>query len=121
MDSHEYAARIQAEAKYLLDKPPFEMPTYTGLIKEFYWYMGDKAGFVAAVRALGTGEKQIGVEYVEFHPVDAPIAIRIERQHVCKLIEPAKYDCEPFLGPEEDAVIDAAAAATTTEVNEIPF
>jgi hypothetical protein len=121
MNSHEYAARLRSEASYLEAKPVFDMPSYTGLAKESYWYMGDKAGFIQAVRALGGGEKKIGQEYMEFHPVDAQMFVRIERQHVCRLVKPAEYDCEPFLGPEEEAVMDAAVASATKEDSDVPF
>jgi hypothetical protein len=122
MSSHEYAARLRAEASYLEAKPAFDMPSYTGLAKESYWYMGDKEGFIRAVRTLGAGQKSIGPEYVEFHPADAPVAIRIERQHVCRLVKPAEYDCEPFLAPEEEAVMDAAVAGETRDTSQdVPF
>lgn len=96
MDSHEYAALLQQRSTYLLTRPKFDVPSYTGG-KECLWYMWVKEPFLAAVKALGPGKKIMGADYVEFHPTDAPITVKIERNKVCTLVEPAKYDCTPLL------------------------
>lgn len=117
MDSHEYAKRQQEVSEYLLNKPAFDIPNYMDR-KEYLWYMFEKENFVAAVKALGPGTKEIGTEYVEYHPDDAPLYIKIERNAVCKLVRPAEYDCEPFLKPEDHKEIDAVAQIP---LDDIPF
>jgi hypothetical protein len=120
MNSHEYAKRQLEEANYLLNKPAFDVPNYIKA-KSYLWYMFEKDHFLAAVKALGPGRKEIGDEYVEYHPTDAPLYIRIERNSVCKLVKPAEYDCEPFLKPEDHVEIDAAAAAAQNSLDDVPF
>ena len=109
MDSHEYSKELQQLAKYLLTKPEFEVPSSES--KQYFWYLYDKEGFIGAVKALGAGRKDMGDQYVDFSPKDAPInfMVRVEREQVCKLVRPAEYDCEPFLKPEDHKIIDAAS------------
>lgn len=121
MNSHEYAAAIKKQAEYLESKPQFEMPQYTQET-DTLWYMHDKKGFIQAVRTLGAGQKNIGVEYVEFAPTDAPITVKIERGAVCKLVAPAQYDCEPLLSQEEyEALPIPQAVNEVISESDIPF
>jgi hypothetical protein len=110
MTSHEYAKLLQERAEYLLGKPEFNVPKYTGGI-ESMWYMwdSDKPDFLAAVVALGSGDKKVTNEYVEFHPKDAPVYVKINKSAVCKLVKPAEYDCIPLLSQVEEEQVGNGA------------
>ena len=120
MNSHEYAVAIRKQAEYLESKPQFEIPSYVKETETF-WYMHDKEGFVSAVRAVGAGRKEIGIEYVDFYPTNAPIRIKIERNSICKLVRAAEYDCEPFLSHEELDSLDTPKPMQEAVESDIPY
>lgn len=114
MNSHEYAEKLRGEADYLLTKDPFKIPDYMSGPTSF-WYMWDKEPFLGAVRAVGSGRKEMQVDYVLFHPTDAPIFLKIDRNKVCKLVVPAQYDCEPFLSEVDMQTLQEAPIVQTEE------
>jgi|SRR5271157_6091189 len=99
MTSHEYAQKTIEQCKYLLSRPEFTMP---GSDKKFMCFY-DRDAFIAAVRALEPGKKEFKGADVDFMIDAVNIVLSIPRNKVCKLVTPAVYDCEPFLGPEEEA------------------
>jgi hypothetical protein len=105
-NSHEYARCLQQFANFLLSRDAFELPwtTPTTFHHMTYYDPEDKGRFIAAVKALGTGEKKFTEDHVEFI-VNAPgtdaFTIRAPRHVICRLLKPAKYECDPLFSPEE--------------------
>jgi|SRR5580765_5191063 len=110
MTSHEYAREIAKIATGLLDRPEFEMPDYYDpKYKKCYLlidYFADKDGFLAAAKALGTVTKQVVEEDYILTPQFAPmLQVHANRNSLCKLVQPAKWECEPLLSPQEEAQV----------------
>jgi hypothetical protein len=114
MTSHEYANKLKALAEWLLSKP--EVDAHTDHVRESFWYWSAKEPFLAAVRALKPGRKEYGegtnadALALKFYPAGVPEGVdfylRINRSAMCRLIQEAKYECEPLLSPEEEAQIE---------------
>lgn len=128
MKSHEYADKLMEIVRLLQTSPEFEMPQYYdsyiadyGTERLLYW--SDKEGFIAAVRALGSGKKIYRESEIEFKPNRASIHLQVSKDAVCKIVKPAVpavyegqakliseaipavYECEPLLSPEEEAEV----------------
>lgn len=105
LTSHQYAKYLKELAEFLLSKPDFT----TDLEKVYLFiHVYKKEELVAAVKALGTGTKEFKNDTFHFHPTTPEhLFIRVEapRNLVCRLVEPAKYDCESILTPEEMAAL----------------
>ena len=109
MTSREYAQALKEMADYLDSKDEFQIGVYS--IPFLLVNYGTKETFLAAVRALKPGTKEITeAKYgsdseVRFTPVlpshDFRIRVDVPRDQVCRLIAPAKWDCEPFLSDQE--------------------
>lgn len=101
LTSHQYAEYLKELAEFLLSKTDFK----TDLEKAYLFiHLYKKEELVAAVKALGTGTKEFKNDDFHFKPTTPEhLFIRIDapRNIVCRLVEPAKYDCEPILTPEE--------------------
>jgi len=112
MTSYEYAEKLKQQAEFLLARPEFPMPKYEDG-KRGLWYMWEssKPAFLAAVKALGPGKKELTDEYVKFFPTDGPIHVYIDRKVVCKLVRPAEYDCESLLSQAEEQTLEAQHGA----------
>jgi hypothetical protein len=118
MNTREYAQQLRDHAAELDGLPEFEVPTYyTESHKEMRYY-GDRKEFVSAVRALGSGVKQIIGDNMYFRPSAASFSLIIDRNQVCKMVKPAQWDCEPWLTYEQEVIVDAASAQ---ETEGIPF
>jgi len=105
MTSHELAKKFKAVGEYLESKTEFPIPNYSdGKVSLWYMFESNKANFLEAVRALGSGKKLNDADYVHFIPNDAPegFEIKIDRSAVCTIIKPAEYDCTPLLEQIEE-------------------
>lgn len=103
--SHEWARELQETAGLLLSKPEVEIghkiPETRG------WFFSEKEIFLNLVRALKPGKKVITDNYVDFYPAGAHIQLTIDRNLVCRRLNPV-YECEPLLSQEEDAEMESA-------------
>ena len=105
MKSHEYAKQVIQAAEFILSRPEFEAETTsTTLYLGCFW---DKALFLAAVRALGTGKKEYSGTELRYAVEDhgAKMTMTIPRDKVCRKVQEAKWECEPLLTPEEEAAL----------------
>ncbi len=110
MTSHEYATRLIAAAVLLEKAAVFELPSYMASYLEHcgvenIQFHTDKALFLAAVRAVGSGVKAGNADEVRF-VVGGLVHLVVDRASVCKLVKPAEYECEPLLSQVEEAVLD---------------
>ena len=108
MTSHEYADTLDAMAKVLRDRPAFPVPD--NMKTTWMPYYGDKEGFIAAVRALGAGRKELDENYYAFYPAcfDGTLRVYADRSAVCRKVQDVKWECEPLLSDEEAASIGEA-------------
>ena len=101
MTSHEYAKKMQELAEFLLARPEFEAEGRPFV----YLYYYQKEPFLAAIRAIGAGEKEWTDTEIRFKPKGIPedtaMQIYAPRDKLCKLVRAAEYDCEPLLSPGE--------------------
>lgn len=103
MTSHEYAKRQKEIAEFLLSRPEFDV-NGAGPLEFFSYY--DKEKFLAAVRAVGSGAKNLDASSTEvrFIPTGFPeVHISVPRNLVCRKVQEAVYECEPFLSADEVA------------------
>jgi len=111
MTSHEYAQKLKAAAEFFLSRPAFKVRN-APLLFSSYW--SDKDGFLAAVKALGKGEKKYDGESLKFVVTIEPgvtFDVEVSRSAGCRLVKPAQpavYDCEPLLTQEEESNLGAA-------------
>jgi hypothetical protein len=105
MTSHEYAAELAAIATRLQDSPSFEL-AHAGIQRLYFW--SDKNKFLAAARALGSGQKQYKDDELLFIPYGTNLALVVNRSAVCRKVQEEKWDCEPLLSPQEEASIETA-------------
>jgi len=108
MNSHEYAARLKAIADFLLLRPEFKAANKPMLFQMFY----EKDGFLAAVKALGSGTKEVsGGAYpeVKFQSLACPeLRLSIPRDKVCRKVQDVVWECEPFLSQQEEKSLTGA-------------
>jgi len=115
--SHDYAKQLRILADALEAAPEFTLPSYSdvhyaesGL--ENLRYYEDKAGFLSAVKALGTGRKVMTDRSITLVAANGLLHISANRDAVCRIIkpaQPAEYECEPLLSQAEEAQLDGAA------------
>jgi hypothetical protein len=109
MTSHEYAQKLKIAAEFFLSKPEFKIRN-SPILFSSYW--SDKEAFLAAVKALGSGEKKYEGESLKFIVTiteGLTFDVEVSRSAVCRLVKPAQpavYDCEPLLSQEEEATLD---------------
>jgi hypothetical protein len=110
MTSHEYAAKLKALAEALESKAEFILPDYQdnyvlhhGL--ESFSYYDRKDDFLSAVKAVGSGVKRVSNsgDSLEFLALSGMLRLTVYRTSVCRLVQEAKYECDPLLTPEEEA------------------
>lgn len=114
MTTRNYAERLRRLADFLDSRPEVEIAQQNLTVwLNFY----EKEKFVAAVKAMGSGTKKIGESEwssVEFYPAGAPegvkFSLEITRNKICRKVQEEKWECEPFLSPEEEAEIGGGAA-----------
>lgn len=100
--SHDWARELQATAAFMLSKPEVEV----GNIPETKgWFFSRKEVFLGLVRALKPGKKVMTSDYINFLPVGARIELTINRDALCRRLNP-EYECEPLLSKEEDAEME---------------
>jgi hypothetical protein len=105
MDSHEYAEKLREASEVLKSRPAFEINSvpFTHMYFSF-----EKDKFISAVKALGSGKKEVDQYYVTFKPSSIPvIQLYIDRNSVCRKVQEEKWDCEPLLSELEDAQVGA--------------
>lgn len=108
-NSHEYARALQQAAEFLLSKPEFTTETSGPYIYLGIFY--DKEPFLKATRSLGALTKEYTTTQLKVKrelPLGARVYFEIGRDKVCRLVQEAKWECEPILSPEEDASVGAA-------------
>lgn len=111
MTSHEHAHKLREFAEALLKLPAFNLPSYQeSYLKnhgiEKYSYHSDKDSFIAAVKQIGSGQKVVDGDDMQFKALDGRLVLTVMRNTVCRLVKEAEYECEPFLSQEEEAVLD---------------
>lgn len=108
--SHDLAHSLEQTAAWLLSRDPFPVEDFDA-DTWIYLSFKEKDTFVAAVKAVGTGKKEVDNYYIQFK-VDVPggkIKLSAPRDTVCRLIRPAEYECDPLLSPEEEKNLGGAA------------
>ena len=110
MKSHEYAEKLKGLAEFLLSRPEFE--THEGSAKFWFWYFGNKGEFLDAVRALGAGVKSFpNSGDMHFTPNGLPegvsFYVMVNRSAVCRKVQEEKWECEPLLSQDEEALVGA--------------
>jgi hypothetical protein len=134
MTSRDYAVALREAADALDARPEFELPRYVGSnfrIENFYYYE-DKDRFLAAMRALGAGTKtqddNYGSPVLRFTIPNGRLSLSVSRDRVCRLVkpaQPAEYDCQPLLSPEESEQVGVPPAepivANMAGKPDIPF
>lgn len=115
MTSHEYAKKLRAMAEMLESLPEFSAPRYhENYIQDYglerFCYHDNKAGFLAAVKAVGSGRKKAGGNDNEltFISLGGLLHLTVFRDAVCRVVkaaQPAVYDCEPLLSQAEEAAL----------------
>ena len=111
MNSHEFAKRLHEIADFLLSRPEFKTAGTPFIFQSYY----DKDEFLAAVKAVGSGKKSeenyTSHPDICFEPTGAPeITLRIAKNKLCVLVQPAVYDCVPFLSQAEEASLGEKSA-----------
>jgi hypothetical protein len=104
--SHEYAKALQETAEYLLSKPDFMTGTSGPYIYLGTFYAKDE--FLKAAKSLGNMKKEytdIQLKMKQSLPQGAQLYFDIARDKVCRLVQEAKWECEPLMTPEEEASI----------------
>jgi hypothetical protein len=119
MTSREYAEMLRKHADELDSLPEFQTPDYYDHSLGTMAYFYEKSAFVSAVRALGSGSKEIQGDRLRFRPKNASFALEIDRSSVCKVVKPAEWSCEPWLTDAQQIVVDEAASQATEEG--VPF
>jgi hypothetical protein len=117
MKSHEYAKKLHELADLLESRPDFKLPDYQrNYISQHgidnFSYHGDKTGFLAAVKAVGSGTKLPGdKDDFSFLACNGLLRLTVYRTAVCRIVkpaQPAEYDCIPLLSQEEENSLGAA-------------
>jgi len=104
MTSHEYAKAMQHDAELLLSKPEFTVGSTGYMQNIFFW--GDREGFLAAVRATGSGTKEWKDDDLKFKPRGSNgLSFYISRSAVCRKVQDEKWECEPLLSEDEVAAV----------------
>ena len=108
MTSHEYAVKLKELAELLLSKPEFSTPYSERTAYTCLYYWSDKANFLEAVKALGSGKKEWGKTDLTYVPAYTNmLQIKVMRNAVCRLVREAEYDCEPLLSQAEEEQVGA--------------
>ena len=117
------AGAVAAELRRMadaLDKEP-EANIVKGNL--WFWNGENKESFLNLVRLVPRPlkkvyEEGIGASVIATHETDAlTIELRIARNSVCQIVEPAKpavYKCEPLLTDEEEAALVEVRPITAT-------
>jgi hypothetical protein len=102
--SHDWARDLQKTAEFLLSRPEAEIGDSTPIT--YGWFFSRKEPFIALVRALKPGRKEMGEAYVKFFPEGVNLELSVYRDVVCRKVQDVKWECEPLLSPEEDAEME---------------
>jgi hypothetical protein len=102
--SHDWARELQKTAAFLLSRPEVEIGSKIPETRG--WFFSEKEIFLNLVRVLKPGKKEMSNSYVDFHPSGAHIQLTINRDLVCRRLNP-EYECEPLLSQEEDAEMES--------------
>lgn len=111
MKSHEYAVKLKEAAEFLLSKDELELDSGP-LVSVWFW---NKEQFIAVVKALGSGEKEVTERDVAFVPLGTCLRMVAPRNLVCRKVQEEKWECEPLLSQDE---MDSIGAEQSEE---IPF
>lgn len=113
MNSHEYARELQKTVDHLLARPEVELENYAAPYQFLSFY--DKDKFIAAARAMGSGKKEFSRDELKFRPDGTCIIMSIGRDKVCRLVQEAKYECEPILSSYEVEELGVNVSVPTDE------
>lgn len=100
--SHEYARKLQRIADALLFAPEVDLNC---TMPVGAWFWSDKKKFLAAVRALGPGEKRYDNSDLEYVLEGTEFKLKIHRDAVCRKVQDEKWECKPLLSPQEEAQV----------------
>lgn len=115
MTSHDYANMLRGLSELLESKPEFPLPpswnaeTVSIFISINYWSY--KEEFLAAAKALGSFSKRYTDEKLIISaPANGGVELRldVDRKAVCRIVkpsQPAEYECDPLLTPEEESAL----------------
>lgn len=109
--THDWAKDLIRTANFMLSKEAIEIGDIPVTRASFYY---TKDTFLAMVRAMKPGKKTMDTYYVNFLPRGANLELYINRDLICKRLNPV-YECEPLLSAAEDAEMEAAAVGTEIE------
>ena len=104
--SHALAANLIALGEWLKSRPEFPVAWGAAYVHENYT---EREQFIAAVKACGSGTKTVRewttpvMVFKPTLPADQIVLLEIDQSTLCRLIQPAVYDCPPLLAdvPEE--------------------
>lgn len=106
MKSHEYGKRLKEIGDFLLSREEFE----TDIGPRLFFHYYDKDRFMNTVKALGSGKKTVSDgQWPEcvFTPSSVlEIQVSIPRDKVCRKVQDIKWECEPFLSADEEALLE---------------
>lgn len=97
MNSHEYAHELKRLADELLARPEFPVPHLCHSV-----HMTDKAEMIAAVKAVGAGNKKYAEHeyFFDFIPAFAgasKFTLSIPRREICHKVQEEVWACDPLL------------------------
>lgn len=99
--SHDYAQELKRIADELLARPQFLVPNHSTVI-----HLNHKPEMLAAVKALGSGEKKYGDYFFDFVPAfsgQSNLSITILKNELCRKIQDAVWECDPLLADSKEA------------------
>jgi hypothetical protein len=102
MTSHEFAKQLQSTAEFLLNRDSFKLDTKPEVVLYFF---GEKELFLAAAKAVGSGQKEVDSNYVNFRPNGTILRLLVNRDLVCRKVQEEKWECEPLLSQAEEAQV----------------
>lgn len=111
--SHDYARELHRVADWFLERPEFIWP-YSEPGESVFLYTSSKEEFVRIVRALGSGKKEFTETAVKYTVSIPPSRIQVEarREVLCRLIQPAQWECDPLLDiPTQDTPAQPAGVS----------
>ena len=104
--THDWARELHQTAEFLLSREAVEIPK---IPETRGWFFSEKEVFLNLVRALKPGKKEMSTSYVDFFPAGAHIQLTINRDLVCRRLNP-EYECEPLLSQAEEQELEESVS-----------
>jgi len=100
--THDWARELQQTAEFLLSREAVQL---SKIPETRAWLFSEKEVFLNLVRALKPGKKEMDTSLVNFFPAGAHIQLTINRDLVCRRLNP-EYECEPLLTQAEEQELE---------------